>query len=111
MIPQVRDAMLRIASMDSLNAARGGGPILFSLGILDPGTWWGEPEELGTAIKDRILVTGMEFHKRWVDAANELVASSTMMHDPSILSASILRMAAVELVCVKGSQNPKLANS
>lgn len=94
--------------MDALQAARGGGPILFSIGILDPGTWWGTPEELGNAIKDRIIVSGREFHKRWVDAANELVGTGSMMHDPSILSASILRMAALELVYVKGSQNPKL---
>jgi hypothetical protein len=102
--PQVASAFSHIAAMDGIQAARGGAPILFSMGIIDPVTWWGEPSELGNAIIDRIMVNGHVFHRRWVDAANEIVSVSPAANEPPFLAACILRMAAVELVSVKGMQ-------
>ncbi len=102
--PQVGRAFAHITAMDGLQAARGGGPILFSLGINDPATWWGEPSELGNAILDRIKHNNHVFHKRWVDAANEIVAVSPAASEPAFLAACILRMAATELVGIKGMQ-------
>lgn len=90
--------------MDGLQAARGGAPIFFSLGITDPATWWGEPSELGNAILDRIKHNNHVFHKRWVDSANEIIAVSPAAHEPAFLAACILRMAAAELVAIKGMQ-------
>lgn len=102
--PQVSRAFSHIAAMDGMQAARGGAPILFSMGISDPVTWWGEPEELGNAIIERIKTNNHVFHKRWVDAANEIISVSPAAHEPAFLAACILRMAAVELVAIKGMQ-------
>jgi len=90
--------------MDNMQAARAGAPILFSLGIHDPGTWWGEVSELGTAILDRIKTNNHNFHQRFVDMAIELHATSPMVSDHVVLAATILRAAAAELIAVKGMQ-------
>jgi len=90
--------------MDSMQALRGGAPILFSLGISDPATWWGEGSELGNAIIERIKQNNHVFHKRWVDAANEIVSVSPAASEPAFLAACILRLAATELIAIKGMQ-------
>lgn len=87
-----------------MQAARAGAPILFALGIHDPGTWWGEASELGTAILDRIKTNNHNFHQRFVDMAIELHATSPMVADHVVLAATILRAAAAELIAVKGMQ-------
>lgn len=102
--PLVSSAFAHIAAMDGIQAARGGAPILFSLGIADPATWWGELSDLGNAIIDRIKVNNHTFHGRWVDAANEIAATSPAASEPAFLAACILRMAATELVGIKGMQ-------
>lgn len=102
--PKIGRAFTHIAAMDGLQAARGGAPILFSMGISDPVTWWGEPAELGNAIIDRIKQNNHVFHQRWVHAANEIVAVSPAAAEPAFLAACILRMAAAELVTIKGMQ-------
>jgi hypothetical protein len=102
--PLLSKAFAHIAAMDGMQAARGGAPILFSLGIIDPVTWWGEPSELGNAIIERIKTNNHVFHQRWVDAATEIVSVSPAAHEPAFLAACILRMAATELVAIKGMQ-------
>jgi hypothetical protein len=104
MDPRIGKAFARIATMDGLQAARGGAPILFSMGINDPATWWGELSELGNAIIERIKTNNHVFHQRWVDAATEIVAVAPAADEPAFLAACILRMAAVELVAIKGMQ-------
>ena len=102
--PVVVDAFVHIAVLDGMQAARAGAPILFSLGISDPGTWWGELEDLGNAILERIKVNGHNFHKRFVDSAIEIVATSPAAHEKAFLAAAILRIAATELIAIKGMQ-------
>ena len=98
------DAFIHICALDGMQAARAGAPILFALGISDPGTWWGELGEIGTAILERIKVNNHTFHKRFVDVAIEVAASSPAASEKAFLAAVIMRVAAVELIAIKGMQ-------
>jgi hypothetical protein len=84
----VADAFIHICALDGMQAARAGAPILFALGISDPGTWWGELGEIGTAILERIKVNNHTFHKRFVDVAIEVAASSPAASEKAFLLRS-----------------------
>ncbi len=76
--------------MDGMQAARGGAPILCSMGIIDPVTWWGEPSELGNAIIERIKINNHVFHQRWIDAATEMETVRNVRTASSTISSSLL---------------------